>query len=203
MVYSDPNNTKSIVYQHTLLSYQLKTSHWNFSRAATLHLCNMADRGEKLQQPHCYHPFSDSRDTYLTKNHYENYSPKMVPTNPTGSWTTGPGNSFPEDLKPFTSTNIDLSCVRPWPIHTRTGLQVPKISGIKIGFHMALWKLQPYLPWTNELNIPRKHLGQSFLMSRSGDWGWPALNTVKPVYNDHLMGYFSAFWSSSRWPRAT
>ena len=48
----------------------------------------MADRGEKLQQLHCYHPFSDSRDTYLTKNHYENYSPKMVPTNPTGSWTT-------------------------------------------------------------------------------------------------------------------
>ena len=28
-------------------------------------------------------------------------------------------------------------------------------------------------------------------------------DTVKPVYNDHLMGYFSAFWSSSRWPRAT
>ena len=29
------------------------------------------------------------------------------------------------------------------------------------------------------------------------------INTVKPVYNDHLMGYFSAFWSSARWPRAT
>ena len=29
------------------------------------------------------------------------------------------------------------------------------------------------------------------------------LDTVKPVYNDHLMGYFSAFCSSSRWPRAT
>ena len=28
-------------------------------------------------------------------------------------------------------------------------------------------------------------------------------STVKPVYNDHLMGYLSAFWSSSRWPRAT
>ena len=27
--------------------------------------------------------------------------------------------------------------------------------------------------------------------------------TMKPVYNDHLMEYFSAFWSSSRWPRAT
>ena len=23
-------------------------------------------------------------------------------------------------------------------------------------------------------------------------------STVKPVYNDHLMGYFSALWSSSR-----
>ena len=29
------------------------------------------------------------------------------------------------------------------------------------------------------------------------------MSTVKPVYSDHLMGYFSAFWSSSRWPRAT
>ena len=29
------------------------------------------------------------------------------------------------------------------------------------------------------------------------------IDRVKPVYNDHLMGYFSAFWSSSRWPRAT
>ena len=55
--------------------------------AATLHLYNMADKGEKLQQLHCYHQFSDSRDTYLTKNHCENYSPNMVPTNPTGSWT--------------------------------------------------------------------------------------------------------------------
>ena len=27
--------------------------------------------------------------------------------------------------------------------------------------------------------------------------------TVKPVDNDHLMGNFSAFWGSSRWPRAT
>ena len=27
--------------------------------------------------------------------------------------------------------------------------------------------------------------------------------TVKPVYSDHPMGYFSVFWSSSRWPRPT
>ena len=25
---------------------------------------------------------------------------------------------------------------------------------------------------------------------------------MKPVYNDHPMGYFSTFWSSSRWPMA-
>ena len=31
----------------------------------------------------------------------------------------------------------------------------------------------------------------------------PNIYTVKPVYNDHVMGYFSAFRSSSRWPRAT
>ena len=28
-------------------------------------------------------------------------------------------------------------------------------------------------------------------------------DTVKPVYNDHRMGYYSASWSSFRWPRAT
>ena len=33
-------------------------------------------------------------------------------------------------------------------------------------------------------------------------WDTP-FTTVKPVYNDHLMGYFSAFWASSRWPAAT
>ena len=48
---------------------------------------NMAGRGKKLQRLHYYYIFSDSRDMYLTRNHNENYSPKMVPTNPTGSWT--------------------------------------------------------------------------------------------------------------------
>ena len=51
----------------------------------------MTGRGGKLQQLHCYHPFSDSLDIYLTKSHYENYSPKMVPIvkiwGP-GSWTS-------------------------------------------------------------------------------------------------------------------
>ena len=31
-------------------------------------------------------------------------------------------------------------------------------------------------------------------------WKTEILPTVKPFYNDHLMGYISAFWSSSRWP---
>ena len=31
---------------------------------------------------------------------------------------------------------------------------------------------------------------------------FPTGSTVKPVYNDHLMGYSSAFWGSSMWPRA-
>ena len=42
------------------------------------------------------------------------------------------------------------------------------------------------------------------------EWGFPdgfisirTIGTVKPVNNDHLMWYFSASWSSSRWPRAT
>ena len=68
----------------------MKTLHWYFPWETALHLYNMTGRGEKLQQLHCYHPFSDSLDIYLTKNHYENYSPKMVPIAKiwgSGSWT--------------------------------------------------------------------------------------------------------------------
>ena len=68
----------------------MKTLHWYFLWATALDLYNMTGRGEKLQQLHCYHPFSDSLDMYLTKNHYENYSPKMVPIAKiwgSGSWT--------------------------------------------------------------------------------------------------------------------
>ena len=41
-------------------------------------------------------------------------------------------------------------------------------------------------------------LGVAYLI-----WGNKWYCTVKHVYNDHLMGYFSAFWSPSRWPVAT
>ena len=118
MVFSDPNNTNSIAYQHTLLSYWLKTSHWNISWVATLHLYNMADRAEKLQQPHCYHLFSDSGDTYLTKDHYENYSPKMVPTNPTGSWTTMCDSLWQRPLDNVASTRVVWYYNRPIGVNT-------------------------------------------------------------------------------------
>ena len=47
-----------------------------------------------------------------------------------------------------------------------------------------------------------------YSQSAIGHTGWYSHgtsqgDTVKPVYNDHLMEYFSAFWSSSRWPGAT
>ena len=42
---------------------------------------------KKLPPMECYHIFSISRGVYLAKNRHENYSPKMVPTNPSGSWT--------------------------------------------------------------------------------------------------------------------
>ena len=90
LIYSDPNNMNSIVYHLIIERYSMKTLHWYFPWATALHLYNMTDRGEKLQQLHCYHPFSDSLDIYLTQNHYENYSPKMVPIAKiwgSGSWT--------------------------------------------------------------------------------------------------------------------
>ena len=80
----------SIVYHLIIVNYSMKTLHWYFPWATALHLYNMTGTGGKLQQLHCYHPFSDSLDIYLTKNHYENYSPKMVPIAKiwgSGSWT--------------------------------------------------------------------------------------------------------------------
>ena len=41
----------------------------------------------KLQPMECYHIFSISRVVYLAKNHYESYSPQMVPVTPNlGVW---------------------------------------------------------------------------------------------------------------------
>ena len=90
LIHSDPNNMNSIVYNVIIVRYLMKTLHWYFPWATASHLYNMTGRGEKLQQLHCYHTFSDSLDIYLTKNHYENYSPKMVPIAKiwgSGSWT--------------------------------------------------------------------------------------------------------------------
>ena len=99
LIHSDPNDMNSIVYHLIIVRYSMRTLHWYFPWATASHLYNMTGRGEKLQQLHCYHRFSDSLDIYLTKNHYENYSPKMVPIAKiwgSGSWTI--------------NTNPEISC---------------------------------------------------------------------------------------------
>ena len=68
--------------------------------------------------------------------------------------------------------------------------------------HRPHWQLPKYqLPvpkiWTTlvmEISLAQHSLTQSY----SNTVLHKAIDTVKPVYNDHLMGYFSAFWSSSR-----
>ena len=45
----------------------------------------------KLQPIQCYHIFSDTRYVCLSKNHYDSYSPQMVPVAEilgSGSWPT-------------------------------------------------------------------------------------------------------------------
>ena len=61
----------------------------------------------------------------------------------------------------------------------------------KMRLKMSSAKWRPFCPGECELRA----------LWRWRSCGWRRCwYTVKPVYNDHLMGYFSAFWSSSRWP---
>ena len=90
----------------------MKTLHWYIPWATVLHSYNMTGRGGKLQQLHCYHTFSDSLDIYLTKNHYENYSPKMVPIAKLwgpGSWTKT-SVKFKSKFKHFHSRKCVWKC---------------------------------------------------------------------------------------------
>jgi len=50
-------------------------------------IINCVLKHKKLPLLHCYHIFSKTKGVYLAKNHYEHYSPQMVPTDPTGSRT--------------------------------------------------------------------------------------------------------------------
>ena len=128
------NNMNSIVYHPIIEIYSMKTLHWYFPWATALHLYNMTARGEKLQQLHCYHPFSDSLDIYLTKNHYENYSPKMVLIAKiwgSGSWTIYPiYQNRPLSLRKVRSEPLESHIT-----NTKMGLQSRQkdvmIDGIK------------------------------------------------------------------------
>ena len=75
----------------------MKTLHWYFPWATALHLYNMTGRGEKLQQLHCYHPFSDSLDIYLTKKSlWELFTQDGTDCQNlgSGSWTTWFAENF-------------------------------------------------------------------------------------------------------------
>ena len=115
-IHSDPNNMNSIVYHLIIVSYSMKTLHWYFPWATALHLYNMTSRGGKLQQLHCYHPFSDSLDIYLAQNHFENYSPKMVPIAKIwgpGSWTYTPISNMTNGIY-WWSNNAKNAILETW-----------------------------------------------------------------------------------------
>ena len=142
LVHSDPNNMNSIVYHLIIVRYSMKTSHWYFPRVTASHLYNMTGKGEKLQQLHCYHRFSDSLDIYLTKNHYENYSPKMVPMAKiwgSGSWTKcRPGDIL--NRKECWDINIQETC---FAANTQS-CNMP-FMGRDFHYHPNIWeKLRSY-----------------------------------------------------------
>ena len=78
-------------------------------------------------------------------------------------------------------------------------------SGNKHGDFSPFWNYWSVLIFSSEKTLTMRCIwvvGWLHGMTPGRGVGDGSLYTVKPVYNDHLMGYFSAFWSSSRWPRA-
>ena len=89
--------------------------------------------------------------------------------------------------------------------------------GYTVSIRICYWGVRGFATdcpcGSGELSYTNGHLTDRSLITLvtsyrqiSKDRGWISqflIYTVKPVYNDHLMGYFSAFWCSSRWPRAT
>ena len=65
------------------------------------------------------------------------------------------------------------------------------------GIHDVSWKC---IKCTTLKSSSFLYQGYNITISNSYE---PFAGTVKPVYNDHIMGYFSAFWSSFRGPLAT
>ena len=67
------------------------------------------------------------------------------------------------------------------------------------------WDLNQYVLviWDLDLQVRRSDWNRTMGYHYDSPRGLLTPFTVKPVYNDHLMGYFSAFWSTFRWPRAT
>ena len=75
--------------------YACCTSYWPLFRTLfSVSVIKCMITSIKLPLVQGYHIFSNSRHVYLDKNHYENWSPQLVPTDPPGwpsKWTPCPG----------------------------------------------------------------------------------------------------------------
>ena len=68
--------------------------------------------------------------------------------------------------------------------------------GSDISFVVSLNNLWTNCRFASDLRCYDAHVITDMLWIRKSQRSNMILHTVKPVYNDHLMGYFSAFWSS-------
>ena len=76
--YSAPIYFRVIVSAHLFFITKICIGKFNTNRVIT---------HKKLPLMECYHTFSISGGVYLAKNHYDNYSPQMVPVTPNlGVW---------------------------------------------------------------------------------------------------------------------
>ena len=125
----------------------------------------------------------------------------------------------------MTSSNGNISRVTghlcggiPVTVEFPTQRQVTRSFNVFFDLRLNKWLSNQSWGWWFEIrlhplrrqcnDITKWHVGNSVYRGVSDMTTWKNTyvandNTVKPVYNDHPMGYFSAFWSSSRWPMAT
>ena len=169
MIHSDPNNINSIVYHPIIVRYSMKTLHWYFPWTTASHLYNMAGRGGKLQQLHCYHTFSDSLDIYLIKNHYENYSPKMVPIAKIWGLAHGLVQFWMDSYHIFvTNYHNDLW---PWPI---SSMLLSQDFAIKLPNYGTSCRVQPTARTVLDVFFPYlvQMITGRLRIAHNGHWLW-------------------------------
>ena len=50
-------------------------------------MCKLKNCDNQADDDDCYHTFPSYLGAYHFKNHHESYSPQMIPTDPSSSWT--------------------------------------------------------------------------------------------------------------------